>query len=66
MLSSTIKEKSKDESFNKLKFLCTIKQGINGSILVPLEIAVPFPDGFKNDMTYNGISFFCKGCKVYG
>ena len=66
ILSSTIKEKSKEESFNRFKFLWTIKQGISGSILVPLEIAVPFPEGFKNDLTYNGISFFCNGCNVFG
>ena len=51
MLSSTINEKSNDDSFNKLRFLFTIKQGISGSILVPLEITVPLDTGSKNDLT---------------
>ena len=44
----------------------TIKQGVSGLILIPLEIVVPFSLGFKKDLTYKGISFFCRGCKVLG
>ena len=54
-----------EESEIKSWFLLTMKQGKYGSKAAPLETLVHFNNGFINDFTYKGISFFCKGCKVF-
>ncbi|MNW06832.1 hypothetical protein D3C71_2033050 [compost metagenome] len=61
-----MKEKSIEESEIKSCSLFTIKHGYCGSKSTPLETQVPFNKGFTNDFTYKGISFFCKGCNVFG
>ena len=61
-----MKEKSIDEREISNWFLLTIKQGKKGSNAAPLETLVPFSKGLIKDLTYNGISFFCKGCNVFG
>ena len=51
IFSSTINEKSREDNFKRLRFLFTMKHGTFGFILIPLEIEVPTPSGFKKDFT---------------
>ena len=51
ILSSTIKEKSSDESLSKTWSFLIIKQGTYGSRVCPLETAVPFPSGAIKERT---------------
>jgi len=61
-----IKSKSIDDKDNNNWFFFTIKQGVCGSKSTPFETLVPGNVGLINDFTNNGISFFCKGCNVFG
>ena len=61
-----MKEKSIDEREINNCSLLTMKHGINGSRVAPLLTTVPFSNGLIKDFTCKGISFFCKGCSVFG
>jgi hypothetical protein len=66
MFSSIINEKSIDESERSNWFFLTMKHGKLGSKSMPLETLVPGKVGFKNDFTYNGISFSVKAARFSG